>query len=89
MEADAKDLYDHTKGVLRRFCKVFKEEYGLRMDRIISASAYISDIRQAPLFHKAWDEWFTPGTEPACSVIATRLLGDEFQIELALIVADE
>lgn len=89
LDADAKDLYDHTKGVLRRFCKVFKEEYGLRMDRIISASAYISDIRQAPLFHKAWDEWFTPGTEPACSVIATRLLGDEFQLELALIVADE
>ena len=56
LDADAKDLYDHTKGVLRRFCKVFKEEYGLRMDRIISASAYISDIRQAPLFHKAWDE---------------------------------
>lgn len=87
-DAAAKDLYDHTKGVLNRF-KIAFDEYGLSMDNIITASAYISDIDEAPLFRKAWDEWVKPGCEPARNIIQTRMLDDKFRIELAIIVADE
>lgn len=84
----AVDLYDHTKGVLQRFTEAFKE-YGLSMDNIITASAYISDINDAPLFKKAWDEWVKPGCEPARNICGTRLLSDTFKIELSIIVACE
>lgn len=87
-DPNANDLYDHTKGVLQRFTEAFKE-YGLSMDNIITASAYISDINDAPLFKKAWDEWVKPGKEPARNICATRLLSDTFKIELSIIVACE
>ncbi|OGO11710.1 MAG: hypothetical protein A2029_05865 [Chloroflexi bacterium RBG_19FT_COMBO_47_9] len=87
-EPGADDLYKQTKSVFQRFDAVF-DEFGLQKENILTAGAYLKNIGNAPQFEKAWDEWVNGENPPTRLICGTRLLSDDFFLELAITVAYE
>ena len=52
-------------------------EVGATKDRILTATIYITDIRNKPEFNQAWDEWVDLKNPPSRACVGVQLEGED------------
>ena len=75
-----------TRGVFSKIESLL-EAYGSGKDRIISASAYLTDASQAAEFNALWLEWIVPEHEPVRTTIVTKMVHPDVLFEMSVIAA--
>ena len=75
----AKDCLEGLKKTL--------EKYNSDMEHVLSATVYLSDMRNFKEFNSVWDAWFKEGTQPVRTCVEARLAGPQYGLEIALVAA--
>jgi enamine deaminase RidA (YjgF/YER057c/UK114 family) len=77
------DITAQTKSVLKRIDDHLAEA-GTDKSRILSATVYLRDIKQAAEANKVWNAWLADCTPPARTAVQAELAKPEILIEITL-----
>jgi enamine deaminase RidA (YjgF/YER057c/UK114 family) len=85
--ADAKpSVADQTKQVLAQIDGLLKEA-GTDKTKLLSATIWLTDIRNFDEMNGVWDAWVSPGNTPARATVEAKLAGPKYLVEIAVIAA--
>lgn len=54
---------------------------------ILSATIYLTDIRNFAEMNKVWDAWVVPGQTPARATVEAKLASSDFVVEVQVVAA--
>jgi enamine deaminase RidA (YjgF/YER057c/UK114 family) len=80
-------LYEQARDALANIDRHL-EEAGTDKSRILTVTAYVTDIANKAEFNRAWDEWVDRVNLPLCACLGADLEGDDL-IELIVTAAVE
>lgn len=74
-----KNILDRIDGLLG--------EAGSDKSKILSATIWLSDMRDFAAINEVWDAWVSPGNQPARACVESRLAFTKFTVEVGIIAA--
>lgn len=80
------DVKDQTRQVLASIEKLLSEA-GSKKENILSATIYITDMRNFPAMNEVWDAWVAKGHQPARATVQASLATPELLVEIQIVAA--
>ncbi|MEM7223221.1 MAG: RidA family protein [Pseudomonadota bacterium] len=77
---------DQTRSILSKIDKLLAEA-GSDKGKILSATIWLSDIRDYDEINEVWDAWVPEGEAPARACIEAKLAAQKFIVEIGIIAA--
>ena len=77
---------DQTRSILNKIDKLLTEA-GSDKGKILSATIWLSDIRDYDEMNEVWDAWVPEGEAPARACIEAKLAAQKFIVEIGIIAA--
>jgi enamine deaminase RidA (YjgF/YER057c/UK114 family) len=82
----AADITGQTRSVLAQIDTLLAE-IGSDKTQILSATIYLSDIKDFPLMNAVWDAWVPQGHTPARATVEANLAAPAYKIEIQVVAA--
>jgi enamine deaminase RidA (YjgF/YER057c/UK114 family) len=60
---------------------------GSDKSKLLSATIYITDMKNFPEMNAAWDAWVSPGNTPARATVEVKLAAPQYHVEIMVIAA--
>src|SRR3982074_193209 len=76
-----------TKEVLKKIDDLLRLA-GTDKSRLLSATVYVSDMRQKPQMDEAWIAWIDPSNTPVRACVETRLGTADTLVEIIVVAAE-
>lgn len=77
---------EQAKNIFASLDKVL-EKYGSDKEHVLSASVYLTDMKNFNEFNSVWDTWFAEGTHPVRTCVGASLASPQFLVEVTLTAA--
>ena len=84
--SDGADIIEQTTLMLAKVDKLL-EEVGSNKGQILSATIYISDMKNFALMNSVWDEWVIEGNTPARACVESKMAREALLVEISVIAA--
>jgi enamine deaminase RidA (YjgF/YER057c/UK114 family) len=79
-------IAEQTADILSRIDALLAE-VGSDRSRLISATIWLTDMRDFAEMNEVWDAWVTPGETPGRACVESRLAAQKFNVEIGVIAA--
>jgi enamine deaminase RidA (YjgF/YER057c/UK114 family) len=79
-------IAEQTADILSRIDALLAEA-GSDRSRLISATIWLTDMRDFAEMNEVWDAWVTPGETPGRACVESRLAAQKFNVEIGVIAA--
>lgn len=79
-------IAEQTRDILDRIDKLLGEA-GTDKSKLISASIWLTDMRDFAEMNEVWDAWLAEGNAPARACVESRLAAQQFNVEIGVIAA--
>ena len=86
LEKAGAGVADQTRDILQRIDALLVEA-GSDKSRILSATIWLSDMRDFEAMNEVWDAWVPDGHAPARACVEARLAFTKFNVEIGIIAA--
>lgn len=86
VETRGKSITEQTTEVLGNVEK-YLNEAGSDKTRMLSASVWLSDMKDFAEFNSVWDSWVPEGQAPSRACVQSNLVFPDFNVEVAVIAA--
>jgi enamine deaminase RidA (YjgF/YER057c/UK114 family) len=83
----APDVAQQTHAVLKTIDDLLSQA-GSSKSQLVSASIWLSDMRNFDVMNTVWDAWIDPFNPPTRATVEARLSAAEYLVEIAVIAAD-
>ena len=84
--AEGSSAADQTRSILGKIDSLLNEA-GSDKSKILSATIWLSDIRDYDAINEVWDAWVPDGEAPARACIEAKLAAQKFVVEIGIIAA--
>ncbi|MGE0749517.1 MAG: RidA family protein [Variibacter sp.] len=84
--AAKKSMTDQTKDVLATIDGHLKSA-GTDKSKLLSATIYITDMKQFAEMNAVWDAWVSPGNTPARATVQAQLASPDYCVEIMVVAA--
>ena len=84
--AAKKSMTEQTKDVLATIDGHLKSA-GTDKSKLLSATIYITDMKQFAEMNAVWDAWVSPGNTPARATVEAKLAAAHYSVEIMVIAA--
>jgi len=88
MDAQGKPAGDQMANILSRIDGLLAEA-GTDKTKILSATIWLSDIRDFDAINKVWDAWVPQGQSPARACVEAKLAFTKYTVEVGVIAAQD
>jgi enamine deaminase RidA (YjgF/YER057c/UK114 family) len=85
-EDPSRDVKGQTEDVLAGIDRLLAK-CGTNKSRILSATIWLTDIRNRPLMNEAWSAWVDPKNLPARACVEAKLADPRVLVEIAVVAA--
>ncbi len=82
----AKDVKGQTEDILGQIDRLL-EKCGSSKSKILSATIWVTDIRNRAQMNEAWVAWADPKNLPARACVEAKLAAPQFNVEIAVVAA--
>ena len=79
-------IAEQTRDILGRIDKLLSQA-GTDKSKLISASIWLTDMRDFAEMNEVWDAWLAEGNAPARACVESRLAAQKFNVEIGVIAA--
>lgn len=79
-------ITEQTRDILGRIEGLLAEA-GSDKSRLLSASIWLTDMRDFAEMNAVWDAWVTPGEPPARACVESRLAAGHYNVEIMVTAA--
>jgi len=86
MGAPGGSIAEQTADILGRIDKLLAEA-GSDKSKLISATIWITDMRDFAEMNEVWDAWVSPGNTPGRACVEARLAAQRYNVEIGVIAA--
>ena len=83
---DSLDTGSQTAGVFRQV-DALSRQAGTHKRRLLSMTAALADVRDAPAMNRPWDGWLDPATRPARMTTEAALVHPVWRVEITGVAA--
>ena len=87
-DTPAADVRQQTQEVLRKIDELLAAA-GTDNSKLLSATIWLSDMRNYNDMNAVWDAWVSPGNTPARACVEARLAAPRWKVEIAVVAARE
>ncbi len=84
--SDGKDIVEQTTLMLDKV-DVLLEDIGSHKSKILSATIYLSDMKNFKAMNEVWDSWLVEGLAPARACVEAKMCRDALLVEISVIAA--
>jgi len=77
---------DQTTDILTRIDSMLAEA-GTDKTKLLSATIWITDMKNFAEMNAVWDAWVSPGNTPGRACVEAKLAAPQFDVEIAVIAA--
>ncbi len=84
--APGASITEQTRDILARIDALLAEA-GSDKSKLISATIWITDMRDFAEMNEVWDAWVSPGNTPGRACVESRLAAQRFNVEIGVIAA--
>jgi enamine deaminase RidA (YjgF/YER057c/UK114 family) len=85
-DTPAADIRQQTQEVLRKIDELLAAA-GTDNSKLLSATIWLSDMRDYDAMNAVWDAWVSPGNTPVRACVEARLAAPHWRVEIAVIAA--
>jgi len=85
-DAPGASVAEQTKDTLKHIDKLLAEA-GTDKSKLLSATIWLSDIRDFDEMNEVWDAWVASGNAPARACVEAKLAATVFNVEIGVIAA--
>ena len=85
-DAPGGSITEQTKNILDRIDRLLAQA-GTDKSKALSATIWITDMRDFAEMNAVWDAWVSPGNTPGRACVEARLAATQFDVEIGLIAA--
>ncbi len=85
-DAPGGTITEQTKNILDRIDRLLAQA-GTDKSKALSATIWITDMRDFAEMNAVWDAWVSPGNTPGRACVEARLAATRFDVEIGLIAA--
>ena len=82
--AEGDSAADQTRSILGKIDSLLAEA-GSDNSKILSATIWLSDMRDFAAMNEAWDAWMPEGSAPARACVEAKLAAQKFIVEIGVI----
>ena len=86
LRAPGASITEQTRDILARIDELLAEA-GSDKSKLISATIWLTDMRDFAEMNKVWDAWVSPGNTPCRACVESRLAAQQFNVEIGVIAA--
>jgi enamine deaminase RidA (YjgF/YER057c/UK114 family) len=86
LRAPGASIAEQTKDILAKIDELLAEA-GSDKSKLISATIWLTDMRDFAEMNKVWDAWVSPGNTPCRACVESRLAAQQFNVEIGVIAA--
>ncbi len=86
MGAPGGSIAEQTADILSRIDTLLAEA-GSDKSRLLSATIWITDMRDFAEMNEVWDAWVSPGNTPGRACFEARLAAQRYNVEIGVIAA--
>jgi enamine deaminase RidA (YjgF/YER057c/UK114 family) len=79
-------ITEQTRDILNRIDRLLAEA-GSDKSRLLSATIWLTDMRDFAEMNAVWDAWVAPGNPPARACVESRLAAQQYNVEIGVIAA--
>ena len=79
-------IAEQTRDILARIDRLLSEA-GTDKSKLLSATIWLTDMRDFAAMNEVWDAWVSPGNTPARACVESRLAAQQFNVEIGVIAA--
>ena len=79
-------IADQTTDILSRIDALLAKA-GSDKSKLISATIWLTDMRDFAAMNEVWDAWVSPGNTPGRACVESRLAAQRFNVEIGVIAA--
>ena len=84
--AGGESVTKQTQAVLTTIDSHLKKA-GSDKSKLLSATIYITDMKNFAEMNTAWDAWVSPGNTPARATVEAKLAGPQYHVEIMVVAA--
>lgn len=84
--ADGATVREQTQNVLKKIDELLAA-VGSSKSKALSATVYLSDMRDYEQMNQAWDAWIDAANKPARATVEARLAAPKFLVEIQIVAA--
>ncbi len=86
LNAPGASITDQTADILASIDRLLGEA-GSDKSKILSATIWLTDMRDFAEMNGAWDAWVSPGNTPGRACVESKLAAPQFHVEIGVIAA--
>ena len=86
MGAPGGTIAEQTADILSRIDDLLAEA-GSDKSKLISATIWLTDMRDFAEMNSVWDAWVSPGNTPGRACVEARLAAQQYNVEIGVIAA--
>ncbi len=86
LRAPGASITEQTKDILAKIDELLAAA-GSDKSKLISATIWLTDMRDFAEMNKVWDAWVSPGNTPCRACVESRLAAQQFNVEIGVIAA--
>lgn len=86
--AGGKSITEQTKDILAAIDGLLAEA-GSDKSKLISATIWLTDMKDFAEMNAVWDAWVSPGNTPCRACVGAPLAAPQFNVEIAVIAAKD
>jgi len=86
LRAPGASIAEQTKDILAKIDELLAEA-GSDKSKLISATIWLTDMRDFAEMNKVWDAWVSPGNTPCRACVESRLAAQQFNVEIGVIAS--
>lgn len=79
-------ITEQTRDILGRIDRLLAEA-GSDKSKLLSATIWLTDMRDFAEMNAVWDAWVAPGNAPARACVESRLAAQQYNVEIGVIAA--
>jgi enamine deaminase RidA (YjgF/YER057c/UK114 family) len=79
-------IAEQTRDILGRIDDLLAKA-GTDKSKLISATIWLTDMRDFAEMNEVWDAWVSPGNTPARACVGSGLAAQQFNVEIGVIAA--
>ncbi|WP_111495246.1 RidA family protein [Marinobacter bohaiensis] len=81
------DIAEQTERCLEKI-KGLLEEAGSGVDRMLSVTIYVRDMKDFAAMNEVWDNWFAERPKPARACVEARMARPPILVEMSVVAAE-
>ncbi len=86
LNAPGQSAGEQTKDILANIDALLSEA-GTDKSNVITATIWLSDMKDFAAMNEVWDAWVTPGDTPCRACVEAKLAAPQFTVEIMVIAA--